>query len=198
MKGQVLNYFVFAFWTGLRTGELIALRWCDVDWRHGRICVRRSRTRKKTKGPKTAAGYRWVKLFAPARAALLSQRDLTGEYRELVFHNPETNRGWSSDAKPRYYWNKAIKAADVRPRPPYQTRHTFASTLLSSGENPMFVAQVLGHRDWSMLVKTYGRWIPEVNRQSGTLVEAQCSSEWSATVKRLYLSGEAPDRAATG
>lgn len=42
-------------------------------------------------------------------------------------------------------------------RNPYQTRHTFASTLLSRGDNPMFVAQQMGHKDWAMIRKVYER-----------------------------------------
>ena len=42
-----------------------------------------------------------------------------------------------------------------------QTRHTFASLMLSRGENPMWVAQQLGHSDLKMLRDHYGRWIPE-------------------------------------
>lgn len=43
---------------------------------------------------------------------------------------------------------------------PYQTRHTFASTLLSRGENPLWVAQQMGHKDWGQIIKIYGQWIP--------------------------------------
>mgnify|MGYP000017621823 CR=1 FL=1 len=52
-----------------------------------------------------------------------------------------------------------LKRTDIKYRNPYQTRHTFASMLLSRGENPMFVAQQMGHKDWSMIIKVYGRWI---------------------------------------
>lgn len=38
---------------------------------------------------------------------------------------------------------------------------SFASMLLSRGENPLWVAQQMGHEDWSMIIKVYGRWIPQ-------------------------------------
>jgi integrase len=50
---------------------------------------------------------------------------------------------------------------------PYQTRYAYTGTLLSSGENPLWVAQQMGHKDWGMIRKTYGRWIPEVDTSAG-------------------------------
>ncbi|NOQ69130.1 MAG: tyrosine-type recombinase/integrase, partial [Gammaproteobacteria bacterium] len=51
----------------------------------------------------------------------------------------------------------------VKYRKPSNTRHTFASLMLSSGVNPMWVAKQLGHADWGMIRKTYGRWLPDVD-----------------------------------
>jgi integrase len=41
-----------------------------------------------------------------------------------------------------------LKKANIDYRNPYQTRHTYASQMLSRGENPMWVAHQLGHKDW--------------------------------------------------
>jgi integrase len=48
----------------------------------------------------------------------------------------------------------------VRYRNPYQTRHTYASTLLSANENPWWVAKQMGHVDVEMVFRHYGKWIP--------------------------------------
>jgi integrase len=53
----------------------------------------------------------------------------------------------------------ALQRANDKYRTPYQTRHTFASMLLSRGENPLWVAEQMGHKDWGMIRKVYGRWI---------------------------------------
>jgi len=66
---------------------------------------------------------------------------------------------------------QAIKRAGLRYRPPRQTRHTYASLSLSAGENPMFVATQMGHRDWGMIRKRYGRWIPATDTGAGSKVE---------------------------
>jgi integrase len=44
-----------------------------------------------------------------------------------------------------------LKAANIPYRNPYQTRHTYASMMLSAGENPMWVASQMGYKDWGIL-----------------------------------------------
>lgn len=46
-------------------------------------------------------------------------------------------------------------------------RHTFASQALSAGENVMWVANQLGHKDWTITAKVYSRWIPSVAPEAG-------------------------------
>lgn len=171
--GQIRNLFEFAFWTGLRTSELIALRWEDIDLKGGMLSVRRARVRQRTKAPKTKAGRRTVQLLQPALNALLAQREHTQLRGQEVFLNPRTNEPWLHDGPIRKTaWKPALLAAGVRYRYPYQTRHTFASTLLSAGENPVWVASMMGHKDWAMILKVYGRWIPSIAPDAGNKVSA--------------------------
>jgi integrase len=46
-------------------------------------------------------------------------------------------------------------------------RHTFASMMLSAGEHPMWVAQQMGHKDWAMIIRVYGRWMPSADLAAG-------------------------------
>jgi integrase len=55
-------------------------------------------------------------------------------------------------------------------------RHIFVSTLLSAGENPVCVATMMGHMDWAMIIKVFGRWIPYVERDAGQKVAAPRST----------------------
>ncbi len=63
---------------------------------------------------------------------------------------------------------KAVKKAGVRYRRPYQTRHTCASMMLSVGEHPMWVASQMGHSDWTMIARVYGRWMPDADSAAGS------------------------------
>jgi integrase len=170
---QERNLFEFAFWTGLRTSELCALQWRDVDWNAGTVRVRRAATRAARaadvkEGPKSKAGRRDVKLLPPALAALKAQKPFSfllegGD----VFLNPRTGKPWSGDQVIRGAWVRVLKLAGVRYRNPYQTRHTFASMMLSAGEHPMWVAKQMGHKDWTMIGRIYGRWMPHANPNAG-------------------------------
>jgi integrase len=170
---QGKNLIQFAIWTGLRTSELLALEWGDIDFRAGLARVRRAIVNKNIKQPKTKAGERDVKLFPPALEALKSQKQFTFLADGKVFSNPNTNKPWETDAQiRRTLWIPALKKAGVIYRTPYQTRHTYASTLLSAGENPLWVAQQMGHKDWGMIRRVYGRWIPDVDSSAGNKVMA--------------------------
>ena len=161
LHGQERNLIQFAFWSGLRTSELIALRWQDVDFAKQCIHVRVAKVRGINKPTKTRAGMRQVTLQPEALAALLDQKKLNGA-ADIVFHNPRTQQPWNDDqAIRKVVWTPALQRANVKYRTPYQTRHTFASMLLSRGENPLWVANQMGHKDWGMIRKTYGRWIAQ-------------------------------------
>lgn len=180
--GQIRNLFEFGFWTGLRTSELIALRWEDVDLANGVISVRRAKVRKQVKAPKTKAGRRTMVLLEPALRALKAQRQHTQTAGEEVFINPRTGEAWLHDGPIRKTaWQPALKRAGVRYRYPYQMRHTFASTLLSAGENPVWVATMMGHKDWAMIIKVYGRWIPSIAPDAGQKVAVLWQSSYLPT-----------------
>lgn len=162
LTGQAKNLIQFAFYSGLRTSELIALRWQDVDFQNNRVFVRSAYVRGQLKNTKTKSGRREVTLQPQAEEALFNQQDFTKQLNETVFHDPHTNQPWRNDQPIRKrIWIPALKKADINYRTPYQTRHTFASALLSRGENPLWVASQMGHEDWSMIIKVYGRWIPQ-------------------------------------
>lgn len=159
LEGQCRNLIEFAFWSGLRTSELIALRWVDVDLEKQQAHIRSARVRGIEKSTKTTSGIRSVELQPAAKSALESQRKLNPQ-GDVVFIDPTTNKPWVGDHTIRKrVWIPALKSANIDYRNPYQTRHTFASMMLSQGRNPMWVAQQMGHKDWGMIRKTYGRWI---------------------------------------
>lgn len=167
-EGQVRLLFQFAFFTGLRVSELIGLRWEDVDWKKQLIHVEETIVAKESKGPKTEAGVRDVLLLPPALEALRQQKRYTFSQHGRVFHNPQTNKAWETSQQiRRTQWMHILKKSSVRYRNTYQTRHTYASMMLSQGENIMWVSKQLGHVDVEMVIKTYGRWIPDQSAQSG-------------------------------
>lgn len=65
----------------------------------------------------------------------------------------------------------AMRKSGLQFRRMYETRHTFASWALGSGESPEWVARTLGHVNTSMVYKTYGRYIPNLTRRDGSALE---------------------------
>lgn len=155
--------FQFAFATGLRTGELIALKWRHIDWVNGLIHVEDNIVSGEVgtveKTTKTDA-ERDVPLLPAARAALEIMKPMTAMLRngDYIFTYDGKNR-WRHDTQIRERWTIILKRAKVRYRNPYQTRHTFASTLLMNGEPELLVANLLGHTTVEMVRRHYGRFI---------------------------------------
>ena len=185
--GQIHNIFRFAFWTGLRTSELIALSWTDIDLKQKTAYIRHVRTRTGDKDrPKTTSSIRQIELLPPAIEALKLQKQYTHADGGEIFQNPRTNASWTHDGPLRKTaWKQTLEAAEVRYRKAYNTRHTFASQMLSAGVNPMWVAKQMGHKDWGMIRKVYGRWIPDVDNS----VSDKISYLWAPDGHKGVISG---------
>lgn len=187
MNGAIRRMFSFAFWTGLRTGELIAIAWEDVDLEKGVAHINRNRVKKGWKEPKTKAGRRYLDLQDAAIEALKEQKAETFllpaieapvwrsgkanlERFRPVWRNPEGEVWIDSKQVRDRCWEPAMRKSGVRYRTAYTTRHTFASMLLSWGANPIYVAQQMGHADWGMIRKRYGRWIKALSDDQRELI----------------------------
>ncbi|MCH9693881.1 MAG: site-specific integrase [Gammaproteobacteria bacterium] len=157
-------YFQFAFGTGLRTSELLALTWDDIDMGKNTVFANKAKVRGVLKEPKTTNGRRKVDLQPDARRATSSLRNEKNK-SDVLFSDCRTGEPWKGDQSLRKgFWYPALDALQMRRRTAYHTRHTFASQLLSDGMNPMYVAQQMGHRDWGMIRLVYGRYIKADDR----------------------------------
>ncbi len=161
--GQHKNMFQFAFWSGLRTSELVALEWGDVDWLKETIKIQRAKTQTSSKPEttKTKSGTREVKLLSPALQALKDQKQFTFLEGASIFHDERTKKPWTGDQSIRKLWTRALHKAGVRYRRPYQTRHTYASMMLSSGESLAWVSNQIGHSSVIMTASVYATYIPD-------------------------------------
>lgn len=159
-------YMVTRFFTGLRTGEINALEWKHIDFDADLIRVRQSIVQGVIENTKTEGSARDIPMVPSVRAALLEQRARLPDGARWVFPSPEgaplnlvnfTNR----------VWNPLLRHLGLAARRPYQTRHTAATLMLASGENPEWVARVLGHASTEMLFRVYSRYVPNLTRNDG-------------------------------
>jgi integrase len=126
--------YVTAAMTGLRQGELVALRWRDVDWPAGVVRVRRSFTRGQFGTPKSKRSSRAVPL-ANCVAGELDRHYTRSSHRaddDLVFGHPLT--GHPLDAsKLRKRFKRALERAGVREVRFHDLRHTFGTRMAAAG-----------------------------------------------------------------
>jgi integrase len=179
---EIATLVRFNAWTGLRVSELIALLWGDVDLEGRTLRIQRARREGRDKATKTQAGTRATRLLEPAAEALKAQKAVSLLAGKEVFLNPQTGKGYQTDKQLReWQWRRALKRAGVRYRYPNQLRHTCASWLLSSGENPLWVARQLGHRDPAFTMRTYARWMPTQFPDAGAKAIAALGKETRGT-----------------
>ncbi|SLK12882.1 integrase [Enterobacter sp. NFR05] len=156
------NLFMFAIQTGLRSSELCALRWRDIDFIGKTAHVQNASVVGVIKGTKTKAGTRKVELNDQALAALASQKTFTFMKDAAIFEDPKTNKPWASaDAIRKKAWVPTLRKAGIRYRNPYQTRHTFATRHISQGANLFWLAGQMGHKGPEMLFRHYGSYLKE-------------------------------------
>lgn len=165
MPGEIRNYFEFAIFTGLRTSELLALRWGDVDFNEGFVRIERAKVRQEEKAATKSYRVRDVELNSRALAALQRQKPLSMMRGDRVFINPVTGTSFYDDKVPREHWTRALLGCGIRYRVAYQTRHTFATLNLMAGANPMWVSRQLGHKNMKLTLEVYSRWIDGADRR---------------------------------
>lgn len=163
---RVYGYFLFAFFSGMRPEEMIALQWEDIDWRMEKIRISRVKTfhGSERKGSKTHK-ERDVDLVDQAMEALSILKPYTFMKNAYIFENPNTGRPWSDEQQQRnQYWKPALKHLGIRYRRAYNTRHTYATVALMGGVKPAYIAQQLGHANSKMVHEVYARWIEEADK----------------------------------
>lgn len=166
IRADYRSYLTVRLLTGLRTGEADGLQWEDIDFEKNQLHVQRTLSRDGDGDTKTESSRRVVPLVPQVREALLEQQKLKLEGCLWVFHGATgspidvvnfTNR----------VWYPLLRHLGLKLRPPYQMRHTAATLMLASGENPEWVAKVLGHTTTEMLFRVYSRFIPNLTRNDG-------------------------------
>jgi integrase len=171
--------YVVALTSGLRLGELLALRWADLDGERGELHVRRTLVRTQAglsfNEPKTAKGRRTVRLPSFAVAALREHRARQLEERlrigpawdgqDLIFPN-EVGRPIDRQNLIRRSFKKLLQKAGLPDVRFHDLRHTAATLLLRLGEHPKVVQERLGHSTISVTMDVYSHVLPDMQRQA--------------------------------
>ena len=164
------HYYTVRFFTGMRTGEVDGLKWEYVDFDKRQILVRETLVNGVPEYTKTDGSQREIPMLTPVFDALQIQFENTGSLSEYVFCN-SLHQPLDHNNVTKRVWYPLLQHLGMKKRRPYQTRHTAATLFLASGENPEWVAKVLGHSSTEMLFRVYSRYIPNLTRQDGSAFE---------------------------
>jgi integrase len=157
-SGQTKNFIAISFATGLRTGEMIGLKWEDIDFENKHINVIRTIGRGIERKPKTSKSRRPIFLTDFALMYLKCQFQYTGEQNSYIFLNEQNTHYYDAKNTLRQ-WKQVLKDAGIEYRTQYQTRHTYCSLLLKNGKDISYVSTMMGHTNSRITYERYFKFI---------------------------------------
>ena len=167
IRADYRDYVTVRFFTGMRTGEINGLKWKYVDFERGLILVREVFSAGESEeNAKNETSLRDIPMLPVVREALESHRKVRHPTSEYVFCSREGNPLDAHNFANRV-WYPLLRYLELEKRRPYQTRHTTATLMLASGENPEWIARLMGHTNTQMLFTVYSRFVPNLTRQDG-------------------------------
>jgi len=166
-NGQYQNFYATAFFTGARSGELIGLRWEDVDFTNLEISISRAIKMGEISTPKTDNSIRIIDILDSLLPYLENQYELTGHLNSYIFLNQHNEHFYDIKRIRTTHWKRDLIKANLDYRPIYHTRHSFASLMLSNNEDILWVSNMLGHTDSTMTLSKYSRYIKRDKKKRG-------------------------------
>jgi len=192
----------FLYYTGLRIGEALGLKWDDVSWDPPGVVVRRQLTRGEhgrlyvQDDPKTEAGRREVPLVPQAVAALKAQQQKIeadkkrsgAAWRDENWIFPCRHGSMWNPVNIRYRFRLCRAAVGLTDAVPHALRHSTASLLLGAGVEPAIAAKIMGHKSLAVFYTTYADLLKpaaqEAARQLSTFLDKAEPAAWSAAQGR--------------
>ncbi|MDO9306062.1 MAG: tyrosine-type recombinase/integrase, partial [Sulfuricurvum sp.] len=156
-EGWLKNYLAISFYTGMRTGEALGLMITDILT--DSIFIRHNMVGGLLSTPKTKNSVREIPLFEVLRPYIDSQiKEAISEKRERLFEVSSSIKIYNGT---RFSpWSRLLVKCSLAHRKLYITRHTFITTMLSSGNYSILqIAKIAGHVNTEMIVKNYAKYI---------------------------------------
>lgn len=171
---HLILFYQVAFFTGLRAGELIALKWNDIDFVRNEIRVNKTSSlingQYITTSPKTASSDRYVTINSKLAQRLSQWKNYQPQYLIEQFQNIENEElfvfQYNENHPSRDYFarriKKIIKLNDlpIEPIRLHDFRHSHVALLIHNGEEPTAIKNRLGHASITTTIDTYGHLYP--------------------------------------
>lgn len=155
--------YLTAAMTGMRQGELLALRWMDVDWIARRVRVRRNFVRGRFGTPKSKRSSRSIPLAEQVgrELELLFKSSAFQADEDLVFAHPHTGKPMDRSQLLKRF-KSALRRARVREIRFHDLRHTFGTRMAAAGVPMRTLQEWMGHRDFKTTL-IYADYAPAAN-----------------------------------
>ena len=163
--------FKLAVLGGLRQGELIGLKWSDIDWQAKQLKVNRSFNKKAWYRPKSKKSARRVDLGPQMIKALrLWKLACPPNDLNLVFPS-RTGKPLDDSTLVRKFFRPALKKANLSVIRFHDLRHTYASLLIEQGENIKYIQSQLGHSSPTVTLNVYAHLMKPTNQAAACRLE---------------------------
>jgi len=163
--------FMLAIFSGARQGELLGLKWSDVDWKNNQIHIQRTYNSYAWYDTKTETSNRKIDI-GPITMITLKKWKLACPSCELdlVFPNKAGN---PINHNNMYYhlFEPALKKAGLGKVRFHDLRHTYASLLIEQGENIKYIQTQLGHSNPTVTLNVYAHLMRPYNQESAQRLE---------------------------
>lgn len=159
---EFLAMFTVLFHTGMRIGEVLAMKWKNLDTMSATYYVKEHFTEKRLETPKTKKSKRIVSLTDETMTALKTHKPYTFLKSEYMFCNQYGKPWVSSEHVTRTIWEPMLKRLGIAYRVMYQCRHTHASLSILAGDNLAVIAERMGHENIGTLITRYAKYVKAV------------------------------------
>jgi len=159
--GNLKNFLGISFFTGMRGGEILALRWEDIDFSTDTISITKTVSRGMINSTKTASGERDIEMIPQVRQYFEAQRLETGLKNSFLFLKTDMKSYHGSNVWFYKKFKDLIKKLGLKDRSMHNTRHTFASIMLNNRIEPLWVSATLGHKSLDVTLGVYTHYMPK-------------------------------------
>jgi integrase len=163
--------FTLAIFSGARQGELLGLKWSDVDWENNQIHIQRTYNKKTWYEPKSKTSYRRIDLGPEVIRVLKKWKlECPPNDHDLIFPS-KYNQPLNESCMVRKYFKPSLKSAELPMIRFHDLRHTYASLMIEQGENIKYIQSQLGHSSPTVTLNVYAHLLKDVNGEAACRLE---------------------------
>lgn len=183
-----LSYYYIAYmlavYTGMRRGEVLGLRWSDVDFNSNKISIRQTLSYVSNQGlvfqeAKTSSSHRQISIPDYVIQELKRHKAIQNQFKLQLgsqYNDLDLVAAMETGAPihPRNlttHFNRTIKRANVSKIRFHDLRHTHATIMLQLGEHPKVVSERLGHSNIQMTMNVYSHVTPDMQKDAASRFE---------------------------